>query len=276
MLDKINAPIFILLSALVALYGCSPISSKEHPADLNQSINVRTAAVNQTSSTEPLVVFQAGLQDDKQSWNKLLPKLTDHRVIALDRAGHGNNPPNKSPRNPCTIAQEQRLMLQEAGLKPPYILVGHSLGGLYQYVYAKLFPDEVVGLILLDPTHPKHWETMQKDYSSGAAIIKLMRSTLFSEVDRREFDAQAECLEQNIDMTTPVVVPVKLLVSGRFRPEEQAKYQEMLRGLRNDWARILGVSSIKTVWNSGHYIQKDSPDDVILAIQAVILESKKN
>lgn len=268
-----NTTLCILLSTLLAAYGCTPNHPKEQSAELNKT--TEAATVNQMASTEPLVVFQAGLQDDKRSWNKLLPALAGHRFIALDRAGHGNNPPSKAPRDPCTIAKEQRSMLQASGLKPPYILVGHSLGGLYQYVYAKLFPSDVAGLILLDPTHPKHWETMQKDYSSGAAIIKIMRATLFSEVDRQEFDAQTECLNQNIDMTTPVSAPVTVLVSGRFRPEEQAKYQEMIGQLRNDWARILGVSNLKKVENSGHYIQKDNPEEVISAIEAAIVAATK-
>ena len=279
MLRKLNTykiRLVVVLSALVVLCGCASDAPQQTPSRPTQPSVIKSAAFTDIGTKDPIVVLHAGHQDDKSSWNKLLPDLAQHhRVIALDRAGHGGNPTTAFPRDPCTIAREQRAMLQAAGAKPPYILVGHSLGGLYQYTYAKLFPSEVAGLILLDPTHPKHWETMQRDYKPGAAIIKIMRSTVFSEVDRREFDSQAECLNTEIDISTPVTVPVKLLVSGRFRPEENAKYQEMLGTLRKDWARILGVSSPKTVWNSGHYIHKESPDEVVLAIDSAVSESER-
>lgn len=266
----------IVLSALVILYGCASDAPKATSSHTTQASSIKNAAFTDIGTKDPIVVLQAGHQDDKSSWNKLLPELAKHhRVIALDRAGHGGNPATASPRDPCTIAREQRAMLQAAGAKPPYILVGHSLGGLYQYTYAKLFPKEVAGLVLLDPTHPKHWETMQRDYKQGAALIKIMRSAVFSDIDRREFDSQADCLSTEIDTSSPVTVPVKLLVSGRFRPEENATYQKMVGTLRKDWARILGVPNPTTVWDSGHYIQKESPQEVVLAVDSAISESGK-
>ena len=264
----------VVLSALFILYGCASDAPQVTPTHSPQVSASKNAAFTDMGTKNPIVVLQAGHQEGKSSWNTLLPELAKHhRVIALDRAGHGGNPPTKSPRDPCTIAREQRALLQAAGAKPPYILVGHSLGGLYQYTYAKLFPKEVAGLVLLDPTHPKHWETMQRDYKQGAALIKIMRSTVFSDIDRREFDAQAECLNTEIDMSSPVSVPVKLLVSGRFRPEENATYQKRVGTLRKDWARLLGIPNPTTVWDSGHYIQKESPEEVVLAVDSLVTES---
>lgn len=105
----------------------------------------------------PVVVFQAGLGDDRRTWNDILPTLAAHYTLfALDRPGAGDSPAVDSPRDPCTIAAEQRAALRSAGLASPYILVGHSLGGLYQYAYASLYPQEVAGFVLIDPTHPRN------------------------------------------------------------------------------------------------------------------------
>ncbi|MBK7417536.1 MAG: alpha/beta hydrolase [Dechloromonas sp.] len=62
-------------------------------------------------------------------------------MFAYDRPGYGSNPASNTPRDPCTIATELRDQLRSAGLPPPYVLVGHSLGGLYQYVFARLYPE---------------------------------------------------------------------------------------------------------------------------------------
>ena len=59
-------------------------------------------------------------------------------VFAYDRPGYAGNPASEAPRDPCTVAAELRAQLRTAGLQPPYVLVGHSLGGLYQYVFARL------------------------------------------------------------------------------------------------------------------------------------------
>ena len=59
-------------------------------------------------------------------------------VFAYDRPGYAGNPASEALRDPCTVAAELRAQLRTAGLQPPYVLVGHSLGGLYQYVFARL------------------------------------------------------------------------------------------------------------------------------------------
>lgn len=70
----------------------------------------------------PAVVMQAGLGDDKSVWNLIIPVLSrDYAVIAFDRPGRGVNPSSDAPRDPCTIAAEQRALLQSAGISPPYL-----------------------------------------------------------------------------------------------------------------------------------------------------------
>jgi pimeloyl-ACP methyl ester carboxylesterase len=219
----------------------------------------------------PAVVMQTGLQEGKSTWNNLIPGLSQsHMVIAFDRPGRAATPLTEAPRDPCTIAAEERRLLQAANVPSPYILLGHSLGGLYQYVYAKLYPQDVAGVVLLDPTHPRHWETVQREAPGAATIIKGLRMISFGSADRREFDSQTACLER-ID-AQPIGRPVKLLFSGRFRPEERGAYERMLQPLRQDWLRLTGASGQQVIPDSGHYIQKDRPDVVIKAVQDLAVE----
>ena len=89
----------------------------------------------------------------------------------------------------------------------------------------------------------------------------------FGSADRREFDSQTTCLDR-LD-GQPIGRPIKLLFSGRFRPEERGAYERMLQRLREDWMKMTGASDLQVVPNSGHYIQKDRPDAVIKAVEEV-------
>jgi pimeloyl-ACP methyl ester carboxylesterase len=226
-----------------------------------------TIAYTRAGQGAPPVILQSGLGDDRAPWAEVFRGLESrHTVFAYDRPGYGGSSATPGPRDPCSVATETRAVLAAAGLKPPYILVGHSLGGLYQYVYARLYPEDVAGLVLLDPTHPRHWEALQRDAPGAASAIRFLRTTLFTAVARREFDDQARCLDK-IDTLVSRQVPAQILVSTRFSALEGQDYQAMLWRLRDDWLRLTGAAACLPVANSGHYIQRDAPVAVVRAIE---------
>src|SRR4051812_2047135 len=73
--------------------------------------------------------------------------------VLYDRGGTGWSEPVALPRTAAEVAEELRGLLSAAGVAGPYVLVGHSIGAFYARRYAQLFPDEVAGLVLLDPGH---------------------------------------------------------------------------------------------------------------------------
>lgn len=213
------------------------------------------------------VVFQSGLGDDKSTWEKLLKKSNNtFSFVLLDRLGKGDSSDDSTTkRSPCDIAKEQREALINAGFKPPFVLVGHSLGGLYQYVYAKMYPSEVSAMVLLDPTHPKHWESLQKESSALATVVKTIRLISFDSEDEKEFDAQSSCLDE-IEINTPLTIPTKFLFSGNFESVEKGAYENMLVRLRADWAKMMVGATRKTIYSSGHYLHNEATKDVLEAI----------
>lgn len=221
------------------------------------------------AGTGPTVVFQAGLGDGKEVWASVLPELSrDFTVVALDRAGTGANPPRPGRRSPCDVAAEERTQLQSLGLRPPYILVGHSLGGLYQYAFAKLYPGEVAGLVLVDPTHPRNLEIIEQEMPHALALIKATRTLSWRDAARREFDDQLACLDQ-LDMDRPLAVPGQVLVAGRPQSVSSPGYEKRRLGLGRDWARLAGLAQVAMVWDCAHYIQKERPGAVAAAVRAV-------
>lgn len=216
----------------------------------------------------PVVVLQSGLGDGRATWNTVWPRLTArHHVFALDRPGYGDSPSTAAPRDPCQVAGELHAALHEARVPPPYLLVGHSLGGLYQVAFARLFPAETAGLLLLDPTHPDHWAALQRETPGTAAWVTGLRSTLFTPTMRAEFDAQAQCLDGLPPW--PQEVPARLLFSGRFGPLETEEFQRVLIRLRQDWQQRLGAPA-ETVADSGHYLHRDAPERVIQALERLM------
>jgi pimeloyl-ACP methyl ester carboxylesterase len=102
----------------------------------------------------PSVVFLSGAGTvglDYLNVQQLAAQLTTS--VFYDRAGTGWSDRVKLPRSSAQVTDELRDLLRTAGVPAPYLLAGHSLGGLYARHYAQRFPDEVAGLLLLDPAH---------------------------------------------------------------------------------------------------------------------------
>ncbi len=218
----------------------------------------------------PVVVFQSGLGDGLGVWSAVqagLPK--DITSIAFSRAGYGRSAARDGEHSPCAAAAELRAGLRQAGLAPPYVLVGHSLGGLYQFAFARLYREEVAGIVLVEPTHPQHWPRMQQDAPALAMLVRTARLATFSPTMRREFDDQQRCLDRLDTLPSPRV-PTRVLVRGRFTPPETGAFEHMSRDLWRGWPTLLAINGVEPVDGTGHYIQKDKPAAVIDAIREVV------
>ena len=125
----------------------------------------------------PCVVFESGLMSTVLCWRELAAQLSpSFHTVQYDRAGLGWSEMGPMPRTADQIVEELHALLQRAAIPPPYILVGHSFGGLTMPLFAKLFPHEVAGLVLLDPVAPSEWnpptEGDRKLVSIGANVCR--------------------------------------------------------------------------------------------------------
>jgi pimeloyl-ACP methyl ester carboxylesterase len=112
----------------------------------------------------PTIVFESGLMSTVLSWTDLQEKLAESfRVVSYDRAGLGWSDLGPMPRTADRIVDELHLMLERAAIPAPYLLVGHSFGGLTMPVFAARYPGEVAGLVLVDPVAPSEWESPSAD-----------------------------------------------------------------------------------------------------------------
>ena len=112
----------------------------------------------QVRTDGPTVVLEAGMGSFSPNWYWVQQELASTvRSVAYDRAGLGWSRRSRRPRDAQTIAVELRDALREAGIEPPYVLAGHSFGGLPVRAFADLYPELTAGLILVDASHPDQW-----------------------------------------------------------------------------------------------------------------------
>jgi pimeloyl-ACP methyl ester carboxylesterase len=109
----------------------------------------------------PTVLFEAGIAATNLNWFHIQNTISRfNHTASYDRSGLGWSSPSRTARTPGNIAVELHSMLQRAGIKPPYILVGHSFGGLVMRRYALLYPEDVASVLLVDPMRCEEWPPM--------------------------------------------------------------------------------------------------------------------
>lgn len=221
---SVNRPFVSCLAGLAtALSGCASLRSPRFVEDPARIANVASGAAG------PTVVFQSGL---------------------------GDNPRVGGNRDPCTVARELHGVRQAANMAPPYLLVSHSLGGIYQYAFAKHYPDEEGGLCLVDATDLVHWHNLQQRMPAAAAMNKALRTTVFTGAARDELDSQTICLDQLRLWSLPRV-PLQLTVRTRYELSELGGVQKPVEDEQQQWLTLLRGLARIPVPDSGHYIQKD-------------------
>lgn len=229
-------------------------------------INNVPLAYSKMGNGGPTLVFQSGLGDGKDSWSPIASSLArGSQVFAYDRPGYGDSKESSAARDPCTIATELRTALHQAGVRPPFLLVGHSIGGIYQYTFARMYAEDVIGMVLIDPTHPRHWETIQAQSQTLTATMKTLRLVGFSTTERREFDEQTSCLDR-FDFKQPLNIPVKVMLRTEFQKIESGAFEKIVKDLQPDWKTITGTPELIYVQGAGHYIHRDQTQRVIQTI----------
>jgi pimeloyl-ACP methyl ester carboxylesterase len=159
----------LFATAFVALCGGAAVAAVLTQADVapylhpQQMVDVGGHRLNLycTGQGSPVVVLDAGEGDDMFTWRKVQPMVAKFtRVCSFDRAGMGFSDGGPLPRDANAMVTDLHALLQNAGLHAPYILVGHSIAGLYAPLYADRYPHDVAGMVLVDPSFPNQTQAL--------------------------------------------------------------------------------------------------------------------
>ncbi len=277
-----------------------------------QLVNVdgRKMHIDCTGSGSPTVVLDSGLGDSYLSWRKVQPEIAKFtRVCSYDRAGLGYSDPSSQPRTSRTIAEELHALLQTASIPPPYVIVGHSMGGYNVRLYTSLYRNEIVGMVLVDASHPDQdnrfppelknlegsWqrEAQFVAYTMPFGVPRLLGLCEDSAVTRAadcnwhsaeenlaEIRAFSESAAQTAQTGTLSDLPLAVLShdpdkpSSDLPPDLAKPMNEAWEKMQEDLAHLSTRGTQTIARNSSHYIQIDRPDVVIDAVRKIVEEAR--
>lgn len=143
--------VFLVVTSIYHIISVSKDERRYPPAGKLVDVGGYRLHVTIEGEGGPTVVMDAGLAHISTVWSLVQPEVTAFaRVCTIDRAGHAWSEAGPLPRTSRQICEELHALLANASIEGPYVLVGHSFGGLNMYLYASLYPDDVAGLVLLD------------------------------------------------------------------------------------------------------------------------------
>jgi pimeloyl-ACP methyl ester carboxylesterase len=250
------------LAAILVLISARVATSRDAVFVVNgQNLHIQTFG-----EFGPTVVFEAGLGNDSSTWKLIVgPVATFARAVLYDRAGLGQSLPImiKSPAvTAADVVSNLHGLLAAADIKPPYILIGHSLGGLYVQMFARKYPNEILGVVLLDsasPEAPSELKTRARLEPGSAAYL--------------EEQGIPESNRQVTNGGTFPVVPLTVIAATDHGPFFK-EWEPTLMQLQQQLATLSPKATFIVAQDSGHDVQIDRPDTVIDAIRRMAEAAK--
>ena len=179
--------VVLVLAVLGAIYQtiATKLAERAYPPP-GEMVDVEgySLHINCVGQGSPTVLLDAGLGLFSAQWVRVQREVSGTtRVCAYDRAGMGWSEMGPDPRDAKQITSELHTLLSKAGIDGPYVVVGHSLGGLSMLTYANRYPDEVAGVVLVDSTseldqfsqRPKARDSNEPQKQRSGVVSQLVR-----------------------------------------------------------------------------------------------------
>lgn len=281
-MPKFKALIFCItllgsVNSLCADPKCPNISPS-----IGQCVRVGTEQLfmNVQGKTGPVVVFESGRGDTHEVWKQVTPLISPFaRAVSYDRANLGYSQNLPDPNQPFAakqIAEDLHTLLHAAKLLPPYILVGHSSGGLYVQMFARLYPKEVSGIVFVD----------------SSSIDQTLNDPLPPKTDAAYPESFGFWLSQEQVQNAPPFPAIPIIVltasyhgsanpkalfhlvseNGQPTAMTEAASQTLWESYQDKIAALSPNSVHMYAYGSGHYIQTAQPHLVADAVYTLIKE----
>jgi len=237
----------------------------------------------------PAVVLETGLGAESSEWAMVVRDTQEFtRVCRCDRAGRGTSDPPPTPRSALDMIDDLHRLLRAAEFPGPYVLVGHSFGGLLMRLYAARHGSDVVGLVLVDSLHEDQFDIFGGMFPLPAPTDPpaLREARAYWSGGWRSVESTAERIDlvSSISQGRQVMslgeLPVHVITAGTFLNQPlvpAARREELQRrweGLQEQFLKLSSRAAWSIVRGSGHFIQRDDPQAVIAGIKSVVEEAR--
>jgi len=279
--SRLLYPVFALMALVAA--GCSyetlqtgsgggaaPVAGDRLLDVGGHRLNIRCIG-----SGSPAVVLEPGLGESASAIaQRIAPQVArTTRVCVYDRAGHGRS--DVAPD--ADAARDLHVLLERAHVPGPYVLAGHSLGGMFVLGYAHRYPSEVGGVVLLDSMHPRQSHTAAGDMGPALAVVPTLARTglarLLVDPEEGEPAAQARQFVRDVEqmpaqlnraaqLETLGARPLGVVTAGTGSQPGWTQHQ-------NDLATLSSHSFHRTVAGSTHQSLIDDPKDAAASSRAI-------
>ena len=222
--------------------------------------------VFQGKKLQPVIIMDAGYGDYSKAWEHIAEELTEFgTVLTYDRAGLGKSGVSSKRRISSEMIKELRSCLEKLQLKPPYIFIGHSFGGINARLFTTFYPENMMGVVLVDSTPENYKEAFLPIMSpefQGAYYKQFVHESSYEEFRFSLGEADKHCQSMRN-------IPLIVLAAGKkafYLQEAQMKWLQ----LQEELLRLSSNNKFVIAEQSGHYIQKDEPHYIIDAVKWII------
>ena len=261
--------------AIVVACLLAPFPARAVQSEQRLDVGGRTLFLNCVGeSSGPTVVLMAGGGGTSSVWSAVQKDAaTFIRVCSYDRAGLGRSDKIAQPQTAAEIVEDLHRLLVAADIRPPYVLVGHSIGGIYIRLYTSQYPRDVAGLVFVDSSHE---EQLSRFAAISTRMLDLEPGPKWRDVAtmRKEgFLAPGESLTWRTDV--PIVAlehgaPSKPPPGSGIPDADFARLETAWHEMQEDLASRSLHGQLRRAENSGHYIQVQQPRLVVTAIRDVM------
>lgn len=241
---------------------------------------------------EPTIVLLTGKGRDCGDFKKVYDKLKKtNQIFAYDRAGLGQSESFRGDRRVDTMAVELHELLVKEKIKPPYILVGHALGTYIMRCFVNMYPKDVSGMVLVDPSHEYEFKNGLEIRNDSDKVVFRDEFKSYLKLEGKykahkaeskqcfDFDTLGFSTNQRIvkDLKLPTDIPMTIMIARKIDADNDYVNKEMEFRINffENWKSTNPKIKVVSSYKIGHFIQKEAPDMVVDEINEVIGKIKK-